>query len=476
MAEFLQSLLALIVTISILVTVHEFGHFYVARLCGVHVERFSVGFGRAIFRFYGREPEPLELGSYSDQDVTPQTRSNETLPSTEYCLAMIPLGGYVKMLDERDTFVPDDLKPFAFNRKPLLQRTMIVAAGPVANFVLAFFLYWILFASGVTGLVPTLGQLPEDQAAYQAGLRAQDEIVSVDGRDTPTWADVNLALFDRLGDSGQIEFGIRRPDGAGLSTVEVPIRLFLAGADEPKPAQFLGLSLLRPEIPPVLGEIMPESPAARAGLLAGDRIIKGDGQALPTWGSFVRFIQDRAEASVLLEVRRGEAEIYLTVEPEAQRVDGKRLGRIGVGLGQVEWPKEMQREIVQPLYWAWYPALAKTADMIQFTFESIWKMLQGLVSTKNLSGPVTIAKIANQTAESGLESYLTFIALVSISLGVLNLLPIPMLDGGHLLYFLVEGLTGRAVSEQVQGWGIQIGLVFLVGIMMLAFYNDLLRL
>ena len=175
-------------------------------------------------------------------------------------------------------------------------------------------------------------------------------------------------------------------------------------------------------------------------------------------------------------MRRGDAEIYLTVEPEAQIVDGKRLGRIGVGLGLVEWPKEMQREIVQPLYWAWYPALAKTADMIQFTFESIWKMVQGLVSTKNLSGPVTIAKIANQTAESGLESYLTFIALVSISLGVLNLLPIPMLDGGHLLYFLVEGLTGRAVSEQVQGWGIQIGLVFLVGIMMLAFYNDLLRL
>ncbi len=474
MVEFFQSLLALIVTISILVTVHEFGHFYVARLCGVHVERFSVGFGRAIFRFYGREPDQPSLERH--QDPTLQTRSNEALPRTEYCLAMIPLGGYVKMLDERDTFVPDDLKAFAFNRKPLLQRTMIVAAGPVANFVLAFFLYWMLFASGVTGLVPTLGLMPEDQAAYQAGLRARDEVVSVDGRKTRTWADVNLALFDRLGDSGEIKFSVVHQGTEAMRMVEVPIRMFLAGADEPKPAQFLGLTLLRPEIPPLLGEVMSEGPAARAGLMAGDVIIRGDGQTLPTWEGFVELIQARPGKPVLLEVRRGDAEIYLTVEPEVQMIDGRQVGRIGVGLGQVEWPKEMQREIVQPLYLAWVPALAKTADMIQFTFESIWKMVQGLVSTKNLSGPVTIAKIANQTAASGLESYLTFIALVSISLGVLNLLPIPMLDGGHLLYFLVEGLTGRAVSEQIQGWGIQIGLVFLVGIMMLAFYNDLLRL
>lgn len=473
MIEFLQSVLALIVTISILVTVHEFGHFYVAKKCGVHVERFSVGFGKVLFRLQGKPPKLDKMNAQQGA----QTVSNEALAGTEYCIAMIPLGGYVKMLDERDTFVADDLLDFAFNRKALWQRTLIVAAGPLANFILAFFLYWVLFVAGVSGVAPILGEPLPGSAAERAGLIAGVEILSVDAKATETWSDVNLALFDRLGDTGAIGMTVR-PE-AGLSNVQVlslPIARFLAGEDEPRPAAALGLGLLQPVITPVLGEVSSGSPADIGGLKAGDQVIMADGIALDAWSDFVTLVQARAGQRVLLRVKRGQSDLYLEVTPEAVATSDGTIGRIGVALGPQQWPSSMQRLTRAPFYTAWLPALNKTFDMTRFTVESIGKMLQGLVSTRNLSGPITIAKIANQTAVNGLESFLGFIALVSISLGVLNLLPIPMLDGGHLLYFLIEGVTGKPVSERIQTWGLQIGMVFLVGIMMLAFYNDLLRL
>jgi regulator of sigma E protease len=473
MIEFLQSVLALIVTISILVTVHEFGHFYVAKKCGVHVERFSVGFGKVLFRLQGKPPNLNNANSMQGA----RTVSNEPLAGTEYCIAMIPLGGYVKMLDERDTFVADDLLGFAFNRKPLWQRTLIVAAGPLANFILAFFVYWVLFVSGVSGIAPILGESLPGTAAERAGLDAGGEILSVDGKATVTWADVNLALFDRLGDSGAIEITVRPQTGLGsVQTLSLPIARFLAGEDEPRPAAALGLGLMQPVFAPILGEVSAGSPADLAGLIAGDQVIMVDGVALDAWSDFVSLVQARAGQRVSLQVKRGQSDLYLEVTPEAVATSDGTIGRIGVALGPQRWPLSMQRLTRAPVYSAWLPALVKTVEMTRFTFESIGKMVQGLVSTSNLSGPITIAKIANQTASNGLESFLGFIALVSVSLGVLNLLPIPMLDGGHLLYFLIEGVTGKPVSEQIQTWGLQIGMVFLVGIMMLAFYNDLLRL
>lgn len=473
MIEFLQSVLALIVTISILVTVHEFGHFYVAKKCGVHVERFSVGFGKVLFRLQGKPPNldqaPAVLGA--------RAVSNEPLAGTEYCVAMIPLGGYVKMLDERDAFVADDLVDFAFNRKPLWQRTLIVAAGPLANFILAFFVYWILFAVGVAGIAPILGEPLPGSVAEQVGLKAGSEIVSVDDKATVTWSEVNLALFDRLGDTGVIEMVVRPEPGlSNQQAVSLPIARFLAGEDEPRPAAALGLGLLQPVVAPILGEVSPGSPADIGGLKAGDQVIMADGVALAAWSDFVALVQARAGQRVSLQVKRGQSDLYLEVTPEDFATPEGTIGRIGVALGPQQWPSSMQRLTRSPLHTAWLPALEKTGAMTRFTFESIGKMLRGLVSTRNLSGPITIAKIANQTAGNGLESFLGFIALVSISLGVLNLLPIPMLDGGHLLYFLIEGATGKPVSERIQTWGLQIGMVFLVGIMILAFYNDLLRL
>ena len=473
MIEFLQSVLALIVTISILVTVHEFGHFYVAKKCGVHVERFSVGFGKVLVRLQGKPPKVDN--AYATQGA--HTVSNAPLAGAEYCIAMIPLGGYVKMLDERDTFVADDLLDFAFNRKPLWQRTLIVAAGPLANFILAFFVYWSLFVAGVSGVAPILGEPAPGSAAERAGLKAGIEILRVDDKATGTWSEVNLALFDRLGDSGAIKMIVRTEAGLdNVQTLSLPIARFLAGEDEPRPATALGLGLMQPVFAPILGEVSAGSPAETGGLKAGDQVILADGIALDAWSDFVALVQARAGQRISLRVKRGQSDLYLEVTPEAVATSEGTIGRIGVALGPQQWPSSMQRLTRAPFYTAWLPALDKTYEMTRFTFESIGKMIQGLVSTRNLSGPITIAKIANQTAGNGLESFLGFIALVSISLGVLNLLPIPMLDGGHLLYFLIEGVTGKPVSEQIQTWGLQIGMVFLVGIMMLAFYNDLLRL
>ena len=473
MIEFLQSVLALIVTISILVTVHEFGHFYVAKKCGVHVERFSVGFGKVLVRLQGKPPKVDNACATQGA----HTVSNEPLAGTEYCIAMIPLGGYVKMLDERDTFVADDLLDFAFNRKPLWQRTLIVAAGPLANFILAFFVYWILFVAGVSGVAPILGEPAPGSAAERAGLKAGIEILRVDDKATGTWSEVNLALFDRLGDSGAIKMIVRTEAGLdNVQTLSLPSARFLAGEDEPRPATALGLGLMQPLFAPILGEVSAGSPAETGGLKAGDQVILADGIALDAWSDFVALVQARAGQRISLRVKRGQSDLYLEVTPEAVATSEGTIGRIGVALGPQQWPSSMQRLTRAPFYTAWLPALDKTYEMTRFTFESIGKMIQGLVSTRNLSGPITIAKIANQTAGNGLESFLGFIALVSISLGVLNLLPVPMLDGGHLLYFLIEGVTGKPVSEQIQTWGLQIGMVFLVGIMMLAFYNDLLRL
>ena len=395
MIEFLQSVLALIVTISILVTVHEFGHFYVAKKCGVHVERFSVGFGKVLVRLQGKPPKVDN--AYATQGA--HTVSNEPLAGTEYCIAMIPLGGYVKMLDERDTFVAEDLLGFAFNRKLLWQRTSIVAAGPLANFILAFFVYWILFVAGVSGVAPILGEPAPGSAAERAGLKAGIEILRVDDKATGTWSEVNLALFDRLGDSGAIKMIVRTEAGLdNVQTLSLPIARFLAGEDEPRPATALGLGLMQPLFAPILGEVSAGSPAETGGLKAGDQVILADGIALDAWSDFVALVQARAGQRISLRVKRGQSDLYLEVTPEAVATSEGTIGRIGVALGPQQWPSSMQRLTRAPFYTAWLPALDKTYEMTRFTFESIGKMIQGLVSTRNLSGPITIAKIANQTA------------------------------------------------------------------------------
>lgn len=470
MIEVLQSVAALIVTLSILVTFHEFGHYWVARKCGVHVLRFSVGFGKPFFIKRGKPPE---YGPPAGGDV--RTRANEPLPPTEFAIAAIPLGGYVKMLDERETFVPDDQKHLAFNNKPIGSRIAIVVAGPAANFLLAIVAYWLLYSVGVTGVVPQLGDIDPASKAGRAGLAEGQEIVAVDGTKTRTWSDVNMALFDRLGDSGEIVISARSPGGSESEHV-VSVSRWMSNADAPYPASDLGLSLAYPHIPAVIGAVLDGEPAAQAGLQAGDEVTTANGEPVADWGHLVSTIQAHPGEPLDLTIRRDGMTRQVTVTPRVDERDDGPVGYLGASRNPVEMPADMQREVSYPVYSAWIPALERTWSVTIFTLESIKKMIVGAISHKNLSGPITIAQVANATAQSGLESFIGFIALLSISLGVLNLLPIPVLDGGHLLYYLVELVTGRPVPERVQAWGLQVGLFLIVSIMLLAFYNDIMRL
>ncbi len=479
MIDFLQTVLALIVTISILVTIHEFGHYWVARLCNVHVIRFSVGFGRSIFVMKGRPPVYEEQPVYDKEGnlVPVRTRSNEPLAPTEFAVAAIPLGGYVKMLDEREGYVPDDQLHLTFNRKSVYQRIAIVSAGPIANFLLAIAAYWLLFASGVTGVVPLLGDLDPESAASRAGLQQGHEIIAVDGTETRTWSEVNLRLFKRLGDSGEIMITVVEPGSYDAqSSYNIPVTEWLSDNDSPAPARDLGLVMQFPDFPAVIGGLNEDGRAMAAGVEVGDEFLSVDGVLLKDWPDLVGVIQASPEKTLNVAVLRDGETIGITLTPKGVEREGSIKGFVGASPQAVDFPPEMLRETRYPIYSAWMPAVSKTWEVTLFTLESIKKMIVGAISPKNLSGPITIAQVASTTAENGFESFVGFIALLSISLGVINLLPIPVLDGGHLLYYFIELIAGRPVPEKVQNWGLQMGMFLLMGIMVLAFYNDLTRL
>lgn len=479
MIEFIQTVLALIVTISILVTIHEFGHYWVARLCNVHVIRFSVGFGKPFYIKKGATPDYRSEPVYDErgEPIPIRSRSNEPLEPTEFAIAAIPLGGYVKMLDEREGFVPDDQLHLAFNRKSVWQRIAIVAAGPIANFLLAIAAYWLLFVTGVTGIMPLLGDIDQDSAAYKAGLREGQEIVAVDGVPTRTWTDVNMQLFDRLGETGEINVNvIEKGSYDARSDYRIPIAEWLSTEESPSPARDLGLAMAFPHLPAVIGGLNDDGRASAGGILPGDKVLRVDGRSIDGWDMLVDTIQANPESRLRVTVEREGLEVDLEVTPAGIERDGKVVGFIGASPEAVAFPEEMLRETSYPVYYAWIPAAQKTWEVTLFTLDSIRKMVMGAISPKNLSGPITIAQVANATAESGFESFIGFIALLSISLGVINLLPIPVLDGGHLLYYFIELVAGKPVPERVQVWGLQVGMFLIMSIMILAFYNDLTRL
>lgn len=446
----LHTLLITAVTLGILVSVHEFGHFWVARRLGVRVLRFSIGFGPALLRWTDRS-------------------------GTEYVLALIPLGGYVKMLED-DGQLESAEREVSFNARPPGQRVAIAAAGPAANFLLAIAVYWLVFLSGETGIVPVVGEVEPDSIAAQAGLEAGQYILAVDGQPTPTWQALNLRLMRRIGESGPMHFEVRYPDSSLRYESTAELEQWLVGVEEPDLVAALGLTLYRPPVEAVLEEVVAGSPAERAGLQPGDRILAVDGEAVQDWAQWVEEVRRRADQWMTLTVVRGGESLELDLRPERVATATGSHGQVGVLPRLPEWPPELIAQLRYGPATALVAALDRTGEVSWFTLTSISKMLQGLISSKNLSGPITIAKVATASARSGIESYLGFLALLSISLGVLNLLPIPVLDGGHILFGLVEWIRGRPVPERVQMLGYQLGLVTVVGIMMLAIYNDLARL
>lgn len=449
--EVLQTVVALIVTLGILVTFHEFGHYWVARRCGVKVLRFSVGFGKPLWGWKGKD-------------------------GTEYVVAAIPLGGYVKFLDEREAPVPEDQLHEAFNRKPVLQRIAIVAAGPLANFLFAIAAYWVMFVWGVQAVAPVVGEVAPQSLAAEAGLRSSDEILRVDGKETQDWSAVHLQLLSHLGDTGEIRLSVQARDSSLVRELRVPVERWLIGQEEPNPILELGIQPYRPSIPAVLQEIVADSPAQKAGLQTGDHILAVNQQPVDDWSALVEQVRKSAGVPLELEVERDGRVLQVVVTPGTRDEQGEAIGFIGAGVQPQPLPDWLIRTIQYGPLESVAQAIGRTGEMIGMILDSIKKMIFGQISVKNLSGPVTIAQAAGQSASYGIESFITFLAYLSISLGVLNLLPIPVLDGGHLLYYFVELVRGRPLSEQKQVLGLKIGLALLMAMMMLAFYNDLARL
>lgn len=439
------------IALGVLVTFHEFGHFWVARRCGVKVLRFSIGFGKPLLRWHGRK-------------------------GTEFMIAAVPLGGYVKMLDEREAEVPVELLDQAFNRKSVWQRISIVSAGPLANFLLALFFFWLFAVLGSQQVRPVIGLVEEGSLAAVAGLAAGQEIVAVDGEETFGWAAVNLQLVRRLGESGRLKVTVRDNGSNVDRTRQVVLEGWLKGIDEPDPIAALGIRPWRPAIPPLLGRLDPKGAAQAAGLLSGDRLLSFDGQTLDDWQQVVDRVRARPGERVVFRVERAGQQLEVPVTLGSRGEGKARSGYLGAGVEGVDWPPEMLRTVRFGPADAIGEAFRRTWSMSVLTFESLKKMLFGELSVKNLSGPITIAKVAGASAQSGVGDFLNFLAYLSISLGVLNLLPIPVLDGGHLLYYVVEAVRGRPLSERVQAWGMQIGISLVIGVMLLALLNDLSRL
>ncbi|AZD20511.1 Intramembrane protease RasP/YluC, implicated in cell division based on FtsL cleavage [Pseudomonas chlororaphis subsp. aurantiaca] len=447
----LYMIVGTLIALGVLVTFHEFGHFWVARRCGVKVLRFSVGFGMPLLRWYDRQ-------------------------GTEFVIAAIPLGGYVKMLDEREGEVPVDQLDQSFNRKSVRQRIAIVAAGPVANFLLALVFFWGLAMLGTEQVRPVIGSVESGSIAAKAGLSSGQEIVAIDGEPTVGWSAVNLQLIRRLGESGTLQLLVREQGSTADSPRELVLENWLKGTDEPDPIRSLGIRPWRPALAPVLAELDPKGPAQAAGLKTGDRLLALDGQALTDWQQVVDWVRVRPDTKIVLHVERDGAQIDVPVTLAARGKEKVASGYLGAGVKAVDWPPEMLREVSYGPLAAIGEGARRTWTMSVLTLDSLKKMLFGELSVKNLSGPITIAKVAGASAQSGVADFLNFLAYLSISLGVLNLLPIPVLDGGHLLFYLIEWARGRPLSDRVQGWGIQIGISLVVGVMLLALVNDLGRL
>ena len=441
-----------LLTLAILIAVHEFGHFWVARRCGVRVLQFSIGFGPALLRWRD------SLG-------------------TQYSIAAIPLGGFVKMLDEREGEVPAAELGAAFNRKPVLQRIAVVSAGPLANFILAIAVYWGLFMAGETGYAPVIGEVEAGSPADLAGLEVGQEIIAVDGVETPTWQALSFRLLDRIGDTGSIAFTAKNPGSGAVYESSAQVDRWLADAEQPDLFGGLGITLYTPQVPPVVGQVVDGGAADLAGMQPGDRVITADGLPMPLWMDWVDYVRARPGKPIEVGYERGGELRRVSIVPETEVDDsGKSVGRVGLGVELPEMPKELLRRFDRGPVEALGAAVQRTGELSVFTLNSIKKMIIGLISPKNLSGPITIAKVASASAKSGPEAYLSFLALLSVSLGVLNLLPIPVLDGGHLLFYFAELLAGRPVPEKIQALGYQLGLFLVLGIMFLALYNDFSRL
>lgn len=452
-----QTTIAIIVALGILVGIHEWGHFIVARLCGVKVLKFSIGFGKSIYSWVDKK-------------------------GTEFVIAWIPLGGFVKMVDEREGEVAKEDLPFAFNRKPASQRIAIVAAGPLINLLFAALVYTFVFMGGQQVLSPVIGSVSEGSIADLAGLKPNEEVLAVDGKSVSSWDEAIHSLVLKVLESGEIQLTVQpvnQLDKTNVRTESSYIRtLVLHEAlkidENTDPLSVLGMQPKYPDIPAVIGDLVADGAGKRDGLQKGDKILSANDELINTWSDWVGLIKAHPEKDMRITLQRGDAVKSLTLRPNAKSDHkGEQYGFVGVGVAEVEWPAHLLKTIELGPIDALVFGFKKTFDSAELILVSTWKLAVGDLARDNLGGPIMIAKLAGRYAEQGIEPYLLFIAYISIVLGVMNLLPIPVLDGGHILFYSIELLIRRPIPEKIQELLMRMGLAILLVIMAFAFYNDL---
>lgn len=450
MIDFLWSLSAFIVALGILVAVHEWGHFWVARRCGVHVIRFSIGFGKPLWQRVDKH-------------------------GTEYVIAAIPLGGYVRMLDERVDNVPAHKASQAFNQKSVGQRMAIIAAGPGVNFIFAVFALLLMYLIGVQTVKPVVGDIPINSIAHKGGLQAGDQILSIAGRETLDWEAVNYELISHIGDDS-LSMRVERASGVPQS-INLAIQNWHFDPDQQSALDSLGIVPFRPPVTLDVAQIGEDSPAQKAGLEVGDTIEKMANNDIDSWPQMVQLIIANPGQSMSITVNRnGEQRILIATLDSVTNEQGETRGYLGMSPRVEPWPEEIVFIHQYGVFDAFTQALDRTWRLMTLSVEMIGKLFTGDVSVKNLSGPISIAQGAGASADYGFVYFLSFLALISVNLGIINLLPLPMLDGGHLMYFTIEWLTGKPVSEAAQEIGYKVGGILLLTLMGIAIFNDFARL
>lgn len=452
MTGILWNLISFIVALGILVAVHEFGHFWVARRCGVKVEKFSIGFGKSIWSKVGKD-------------------------GTEYSISMIPLGGYVKMVDSRVDEVPEHEKHLAFDKKPLWKRTSIVAAGPIFNFLFAIFAYWLVFLIGIPAVKPVIGEVTPNSIVAEAGIESGMELKSISGIKTPDWESVNMGLISHIGDDLMTVTLTSANEVGSEVTKTLDLREWEFDPETQSAMQSLGFAPYTPEVYRVIEQVSQGGAAEKAGVLPGDEIVAIGEQRVTEWKQVVEAVRSNPDTPIELTVLRQGYEQTLTLTPGSRELANKEVvGFAGIAPKVAEWPESYRFDLQFGVFESVGKAIDKTGQVIGLTISMLKKLIVGDVGLNNLSGPISIAKGAGATADYGLVYFLGFLALISVNLGIINLVPLPMLDGGHLLFFAIEAVIRRPVPERVQEMGFRIGGAIIFSLMALALFNDFTRL